>query len=94
MRAENDLSTLGEKVLDGGKSLYDSLVGGNNAVLERNVEVATYKNLLAADFDVFDSFLVVHNFHLVIYNFSKYGCFLRHILPRFDKARKIFRVHS
>jgi hypothetical protein len=54
VRAKNYLCALAEKILDSGKCLYDSLVGSDNAVLERYVEVAANKNSLACYVNVFN----------------------------------------
>ena len=52
------------QVLDGGECADDSLVGGDDAVLHGNVEVATDKYLLSCgDYNVFNRFLIVgHGF--------------------------------
>ena len=62
VRAKNYLCALVEKILDCGKCANDSLIAGDNSVLERNVEVATYKNSLAGNVDVLNGFLVVGHF--------------------------------
>jgi hypothetical protein len=61
MRTKNNLSSLVEKILNGGKCAYDSLVGGDNSILKRYVEVAANENSLAGNVNVFDRFFVVHH---------------------------------
>ena len=57
---ENYLCALVHQVLDGGECAYDSLIGGDHAVLHGNVEIATDKYLLTGiDHNVFNRFLVV-----------------------------------
>ncbi len=48
-----------DEVLDCGNSFGDSLVGGDDSVFHRDVEVAADENFLAGYFNVFDGFLVV-----------------------------------
>ena len=71
MRAKYNLCALGEKILNGRKSLHYSLVTRDNAVFERNVKVASYKYLLACNVNVFDCFLVVsHIFDLLCFKYN------------------------
>jgi hypothetical protein len=60
VRAEDNLCAVVKQVLDGGECLNNSLVRGDDTVLQRNVKVAADKHFLAGYFDVFDSLLVVH----------------------------------
>jgi hypothetical protein len=63
VRAKNYLATLLKKIFDSGECFYDSLIGGDNTVLARYVEVATYENLCASvDYNVFNRLLVVGHF--------------------------------
>ena len=59
VRAKNNLCALIHKILNSGERLYDSLVGGDNAILHRNVEVATNENGLAGYGYVLNVLLVV-----------------------------------
>ena len=52
MRAENNGSAVVEKIFDGGKCAYDTLIAGDYTVLHRYVEVASYKDLFTGNFDV------------------------------------------
>jgi hypothetical protein len=58
--AEDNSGAVVKQILDGGKSFNNSLIGGDDTVLQRNVKVAADKHFLAGYFDVFDSLLVVH----------------------------------
>ena len=55
MRTENDLSAVGDKLLDSGEGSLDTVVVSDNAVLEGNVEVASYENLFALNVNVVNS---------------------------------------
>ena len=41
-----------DKIFDSGKGGNDSLVGGDFAVLKRNVEIAAYQHSLAGNVDI------------------------------------------
>jgi hypothetical protein len=64
MGGQDHLCTLAHQVLDGGKRAYDSLVGGDDTILHRYVEIATNEYLLSCGNDnVLNGFLVVgHSF--------------------------------
>ena len=64
--AENDHGAVCLEVPDGRQSLHDTLVGGDDTVLHRHVEVTANQYLFAGYVDVFDGFLVVRHtvFHL------------------------------
>jgi len=51
-----------DKIFDCRERSNNTLVACNNAVLERNVEVAAYKNLLAVYVNILNS-LFVKSFH-------------------------------
>ena len=59
VRAKDHGCTVREQILDGGDSFDDPLVGGDDAVLERDVEVAAYKNLFAGYVDILNGFFIV-----------------------------------
>ena len=61
---KDNLCALIHEVLDGGESTNDSLIGGDNAILHGNVEIAANENFLASfDFDIFNRLFVVgHGF--------------------------------
>ena len=67
MGAEDDPRAVIHQVLDGRKRLDDSLIVGDNAVLHRYVEIASYEHALAAALDILNSLLVIHQFHLCKY---------------------------
>jgi hypothetical protein len=64
VRAKNYLASLLKKVLDRRKSLYDSLIGGDNTVLQGYVKIATDKDSLAGYVDILNGFLVVSHLHI------------------------------
>ena len=70
VRGKDNLSALFHEVLDGGESTNDSLIGGDNAILHRNVEIAANKHFLTGlDFDIFNRFLIVsHSFEFLSKN--------------------------
>jgi hypothetical protein len=57
--AKDHHSALVAQVLDGRQSLNDTLIAGDHAVLQGHVEVATDKNLLTGNGNVFNGLLVV-----------------------------------
>ena len=93
MRAKNNLCTLLEKVLDSGERAYDSLIGGDNALLHRNVEIATNEDGFTGYVDVFNVFLVIscHFFISLKYFHTKYIIArFKFIVNRFVKKQTIF----
>ena len=71
MGAKDNLSTVIEKVLDCGESADNSLIACDNAILKGNVKIASYKNFLACNANVFNGFLVVsHSLFLLFFIFS------------------------
>ena len=72
VRAKNNLCTLAYEIFDRGESFYDSLVACDNAVFNRNVKVASYKDFFAFDINVFNGFLVVSHFFLPPKKFYQY----------------------
>ena len=52
MRAEYNCRAVSKQILDGRKCAADTAVVGNDAVLERYIEIAPNKNLLAAYVDI------------------------------------------
>ena len=52
MRAENDFAAVSDQLLDSGQSGGQTVGVGDNAVLERYVEVAANKNFLAFYIDL------------------------------------------
>ena len=59
MRAEDDLRVVLDEILYRRESADDALVVGDDAVLQRDVEVAADKTSLAGYFDILNRFLVV-----------------------------------
>ena len=67
MRAENYLSTVCDQLLDGRECCYDTGLICDNAILKRNIKVASYKDMLALCIDVIHCFFIKHwNFLLII----------------------------
>ena len=58
MGAENDLAAIGNKLLDGGKGSYETVLIRNFPVHNRYVEVAAAEDSLALHVDVIDSLFV------------------------------------
>ena len=58
MRAEDQLTAVGDDLLDGRQSGCDTVIVGDNAVLERNVEVTAAKDFFALEVDVINGVLV------------------------------------
>jgi len=68
--AKDNLSAAVKKVLNGRKGADNSLIACDNAILERNVEIASYENSLACNLNIFNCFLVVsHNLYLLFFLF-------------------------
>ena len=71
MRAKNNLRSAVKKVLNSGECSYYSLVGGDNSVLHRNVEVATNEHCLTGYLDILNSLLVIScHFYISLKYFS------------------------
>ena len=68
----NNFAALIKKILDGGKSFYDSLIAGDHTIFERYVKVAANEDFFAGKIDVFDCFLVVVHWltPILFYNFT------------------------
>ena len=62
VRAKNHLCALRHQIFDGRKSLHDPFVGGDDTVLERNIEVAANENPFAGNVNILNGFLVVGHF--------------------------------
>ena len=58
MRCEYHLRTLPDCVTDGRQGPKDPGIVGNNAVLNRNVEINAYKNTFAGNINISNSLLV------------------------------------
>ena len=56
--AEDDLCLMAGQILDGWQRSNDALVVGDDAVLERHIEIAAYQNAFAGYLNIFDGFLV------------------------------------
>ena len=60
MRAENYLSAVCDQLLDGRECCYDTGLICDNAILKRNIKVASYKDMLALCIDVIHCFFIKH----------------------------------
>ena len=58
MRAKNDFAAVGNQFLDGGKSRHKTVFIRNDAILQRNVEVAAAEDSLAGHVNVINGFFV------------------------------------
>ena len=56
MGAEDDLCLMASQILDGWQRSNDALVVGDDAVLERYIEIAAYQNAFAGYLNIFDGF--------------------------------------
>ena len=57
--AEDHGCTVREQIFNGGNCLDDSLIGGDHAILERNIEVTAHKNFFAGYVDILNGFRIV-----------------------------------
>ena len=58
VRAKHDFRAVFHQIFNGGKRADDAVFVGDNAVFHRNVEIASYENLLALNVNVVNSDLV------------------------------------
>ena len=63
--AEDNLCAVVNEILDGLHRADDTLVVGDHAISNGNVEIAAAENSLACNRDIFYGFLVIHVFHLM-----------------------------
>ena len=61
MRAEDNLSAVGDQFFDGGKCSHDTVFVCDLSVLQRNVKVAADQDSLSLNVNVIYRFLVQHN---------------------------------